>query len=390
MDKDHVTKEEFLLEYYGMLSRELGNPPAEGRKRYFSDNPNDIFECIQFSIDNKVPAFISVQPRESFDKVRGIEKLFFDFDYADKHSVKELEARVKDPKKRELIYEKRKIDMRFEVEFFLKKLAARRIVPLVVKTRKGFHVYIYLDQVYPLSIDNDDLLKEVYYQLQYNFMRDKKGGYKYLDNSVIGDVKRMCRIPTSTHEVSGEECYLVQQIEGEKIIPAKFRGIDHFRLNGLKSSDWLHAIDSAFRAIKLREKVALKEEAERMKEMEEHKDDPEYISEIRPCFKRRMESGEMGHQMRLALELEAYWAGYKTREAMIDLFRVFHDFDDGKTKEQVEWFFKNRVPDIDKSKRWKPYRCTTLFDLNLCDELKCPLYKNRLDKSKDLNRRKPI
>ena len=70
MDKDHVTKEEFLLEYYGMLSRELGNPPAEGRKRYFSDNPNDIFECIQFSIDNKVPAFISVQPRESFDKVR--------------------------------------------------------------------------------------------------------------------------------------------------------------------------------------------------------------------------------------------------------------------------------------------------------------------------------
>jgi hypothetical protein len=377
LDRDHVTKEEFLLEYYGMLSRELGNPPAEGRRRYFSDNPNDIFECIQFSINNKVPAFISVQPRESFDRVQGIEKLFFDFDYADKHSVKELEARIKDPKKREAIYEKRKIDMKFEVEFFLNKLQGRRIVPLVVKTRKGFHVYIYLDQVYPLSIDNEDLLKEVYYQLQYNFMRDKKGGYKYLDNSVIGDVKRMCRIPTSVHEVSGEECFVVERIVNGNVIPAKFRGIDHFRLNGLKSSDWLRAIDSAFRAIKRREEVALKEEAARIKEMEEHKGEPEYTPEIRPCFKRRMETGEMGHQMRLALELEAYWAGYKTKEAMMELFKCFHDYDEQKTRDQVEWFFRNRVPDIDKSKRWKPYRCSTLEELNLCDKLQCPKYNRR-------------
>lgn len=382
MDRDHVTKEEFLLEYYGTLSRELGNPPFEGRKRYFSDNPNDIFECIQFSIEHKLPAFISVNPRESFDKVSGIEKLFFDFDYADKHFVKELEARIKDLVKRELIYEKRKIEMRLEVEFFVSKLIAKHIVPLIVKTRKGFHVYIYLDQVYQLTIDNEDLLKEVYYQLQYNFMRDKKGGYKYLDNAVVGDLKRMCRIPTSIHEVSDEECYLVERIVNGNIIPAKFRGIDQFRLNGLKSSDWLRAVNSAFRAIKKREEIALKEEAERIKEQEERKErgEPEYTSEIRPCFKRRMEAGEMGHQMRLALELEAYWAGYKTKESMMELFKLFHDFDEKTTRDQVEWFFKNKVPDIEKSKKWKPYRCSTLFDLNLCDELKCPLFKNRLDK----------
>ena len=379
MKTDHVTKEEFLLEYYGTLSRELGNPPFEGRKRYFSDNPNDIFECIQFSINNKVPAFISVQPRESFDKVVGIEKLFFDFDYADKHSVKELEARVKDPKKREAIYEKRKINMRFEVEFFLNKLMAKHIIPLVVKTRKGFHVYIYLDQVYQLTIDNEDLLKEVYYQLQRNFMLDFKGGYKFLDNSVVGDVKRMCRIPTSVHEVSGEECCIIEGIVNGNPIPAKFRGIDQFRLNGLKSSDWLRAVNSAFRSIKRREEIALKEEAERIKEQEERKanGEPDHIFEIRPCFKRRMEAGEMGHQMRLALELEAYWAGYKTRESMIDLFRCFHDYDETKTKDQVVWFFKNRVPDIDKSQRWKPYRCSTLEDLNLCDKSRCPKYNRR-------------
>ena len=215
--------------------------------------------------------------------------------------------------------------MRFEVEFFLKKLEGRRIVPLVVKTRKGFHVYIYLDQVYQLSVDNEDLLKEVYYQLQYNFMRDKKGGYKYLDKAVVGDVKRMCRIPTSIHEVSGEECILIERIVNGNPIPAKFRGIDQFRLSGLKSSDWLRAIESAFRALKRREEIALKEEAARIKEAQERKESgmPEFNFEIRPCFKRRMEAGEMGHQMRLALELEAYWAGYKTRESMIDLFRCF-------------------------------------------------------------------
>ena len=46
-----------------------------------------------------------------------------------------------------------------------------------------------------------------------------------------------------------------------------------------------------------------------------------FVGKIRPCFRRRMESGEMGHQMRLALELEAYWTGYNTPEAMLELFK---------------------------------------------------------------------
>lgn len=386
MDRDHVTKEEFLLEYYGILSRELGNPPFEGRKRYFSDDPNDIFECIQFGIEHKLPAFISVNPREAFDKVIGIEKLFFDFDYADKHFVKELEARIKNPQKREVIYKKRKIEMRFEVEFFLNKLEARHIVPLVVKTRKGFHVYVYLDQVYQLSIDNEEVLKEVYYQLQRSIMMDKKGGYKYLDKAIVGDLKRMCRIPTSIHEVSGEECYLVERIEKDKITPAKFRGIDHFKLRGLKSENWVRCVGLASDAIKNRELIALKEQESLEKEQAERKEngEPEYefVGKIRPCFQRRMESGEMGHQMRLALELEAYWAGHKTRESIMELFKSFHDFDEKVTREQVEWFFKNKVPDIEKSKKWKPYRCLTLEELNLCDKLRCPMFIKRKERGK--------
>lgn len=103
MDRDHVTKEEFLLEYFGMFGRELGNP-----KQYFTENPNDIFQFIEKCHVEKHPAFISVNPREAHEKVSGIEKLFFDFDYADKTFVKNLAKRIKDPAKIEVVFEREK------------------------------------------------------------------------------------------------------------------------------------------------------------------------------------------------------------------------------------------------------------------------------------------
>jgi hypothetical protein len=373
MDKNHVTKEQFLLEFFGMFGRELANPD-----QHFTDNPNDIFQFIEACRVNKNPAFISVNPRSEHGKVSGIEKLFFDFDYADKTFVKKLEARIKNPNIRERIYAKRKIGMQKEVAFFVSRLEKKHIVPLIVKTRKGFHVYIYLDKVYTVTDNNEDVLKETYFQLQYEFMRDKKGGYKYLDEAVVGDFKRMCRIPTSIHEVSGEECFIVERIEGEKIIPSKFRGIDDYRLGGLKDDAWIRAVSLAYDEIKRRELEAIRRK-------EEHKENWEmehgFVGEIRPCFKRRMEAGEMGHQMRLALLLEAYWAGYKTREAMLDVFRKFHDFDEKIALDQIEWFFKNKVPDIDENKKWKPYRCTTIEDLNWCDKSQCQIYNRRKEKN---------
>jgi len=361
-----------------MFGRELGDP-----MQHFTDNPNDIFQFIEDCRINKKPAFISVNPRDAHEKVSGIEKLFFDFDYADKTFVKKLEQRIKDLAKREAVYEKRKVDMQREVSFFMSKLKGKGIIPLVVKTRKGFHVYIYLDKVYTVTDNNEEILKETYYQLQRGFMRDKKGGYKYLDNAVIGDFKRLCRIPTSIHEISGEECYLIENIEGEKITKAKFRGIDDFRLNGLKDEDWLRGVGLAYDEIKKRELAAIKSK-------EEHKENWEmehgFVGEIRPCFRRRMEAGEMGHQMRLALELEAYWAEYNTFEKMKELFRCFNDYDgdnpvSSKCRDQIEWFFKTKVPEIKKSRKWKPYRCTTIEDLNWCDKLQCPIYRRRNERN---------
>jgi hypothetical protein len=74
--ENHVTSEQFLLEFFGVFGRDLGNP-----ERWFTDNPTDTFPFIEECAENKLPAFMSVQPEKDKAQPLGIEKIFFDFDY---------------------------------------------------------------------------------------------------------------------------------------------------------------------------------------------------------------------------------------------------------------------------------------------------------------------
>lgn len=352
-----------------MFGRELG------KDQQFTDNPNDILPFIKECTLEKKPAFISVNPRVMHDKVLGIEKLFFDFDYADKTFIKKMKKENKTEEELQIILERRKVEMRNEVKIFLAQLSKFHITPLVLQTRKGFHVHIYFDKIYSLHEDNDELMKETYRQLQLVFLTNNKHDYKYMDTSVLGDFKRLCRIPLSVHEATGEECLLVKRIEDNgKIEYDKLRSIEYYKQQGIKEDSWTRAMRIAFDKIQ-------REKEERLEAEQEHKDNWEFqhgfVGEIRPCFKNGIESGEMCHQMRLALLIEAYWAGHKTQEAMMNVFRVFNDFDANTCCTQVEWFWKNKVPEIEKSGKWKPYRCTTIEDLNWCLKSQCPIYIKR-------------
>jgi|GEM_PF-673951 hypothetical protein len=375
MDKDHISKEEFLLEFFGNFGRELGNPPCEERKRYFTNNPNDIFECIEFAEKNKFPAFITVNPFERYQKVLGIEKIFFDFDFGKKKEM----AKWSEQK-----LEERKVRLYKEVEnflYYIKEL--RKIVPMVVKTRRGFHIHIFLDKVYALGTEDEDLIKEVYLQLQLPFIKaqTKKHGYKFMDTSVLGDVKRFCRIPTSKHQETGEECILIKSIEHGIIIEDKLRGIDYYRTSGLKSDNLISAVAKARDVIADNKKKAVEAELARQEQQANNAENWElehgFVGKIRYCFQKAMDCGEASHQLRLALLLEGYWAGYKTIEDMVNLFKEFHDFNEKTCRDQVEWFFKNKVPEIEKNGKWKPYRCTTLEALNICSKSGCPIYQKR-------------
>lgn len=378
MIENHISREQFLIEFFGNIGgRELGDP-----MQFFTDEPTRILSFIEECTALKRPAFISVNPRIAHDKVLGIEKIFFDFDYADKTFVKKLEKRIKDEAAREVIYEKRRNNLLNEVKIFLEQIKNFKITPLVVKTKKGFHIYIYFDKIYTLN--NQELYHRIYLRLQEEFLFCNHYKYKYIDGSVLGDYKRMCRIPSSIHEKNGEECYIVKEITSDgKIVYGKFYGIEFYKQNGMKENTWKRVADLSYDACE-EEKV---NQLNRREEREfNHKKNWEvehgFVGSLRYCFQKAIDSGEANHQLRLALLLEAYWSGHKTSESIIDLFRKFHDFNEAKTKEQVEWFFKNKVPEIEQSGKWKPYRCSTLNNLNICIQTSCPIYQQRKKEGK--------
>ena len=186
-----------------------------------------MFPFIEECAENKVPAFISVQPEKDKAQPLGIEKVFFDFDYCKKSEIL-TEAEI----------QKRKSELRDEVKYFLKQLGCLNIKPLVIKTRRGYHVHVFFDSVYEINQELE-FWKQVYKQLQFGLLQDHN--YRFIDYAVVGDINRMCRIPFSIHEKSGEECIIVDsQLEQDKI-----RSVEYFKLYGLKQKDILSAMDKA-------------------------------------------------------------------------------------------------------------------------------------------------
>lgn len=260
--KNHVTKEEFLLDFFGSFGRDLGNP-----ERWFTDNPTDLFLFIEECAENRAPAFMSVQPEKDKACPLGIEKVFFDFDYC-KNSDVLSETEIQE----------RKAELRAEVKCFLKQLDCQNIKPLVIRTRRGYHVHVFFDSVYEINQELD-FWKQVYKQLQVELMQDHN--YKFIDYAVIGDINRMCRIPFSIHEKSGEECLIVDsRLEEDKV-----RSVEYFKLYGLKQKDIVTAMDKAREFRKALEEKRIKYASRNLAF--------EGSDGIRPCFVKALSSGEM-------------------------------------------------------------------------------------------------
>ena len=385
MDSDHVSEEEFLLEFFGLYGRELGDPD-----QIYHDNPTDIIEFVKTCEIEKKPAFVSVQPRKAHKKVTGIEKLFFDFDYADKTYIKKLDVLLKtefpDDKEREAertkILDIRKSKLKMEVMKFVNMLINERtprLQPMLVKTRKGYHVYIYFDKVYSLGCE-DDFLKETYATLTgtlRGLYESRYGPLEYSDTSVERDVFRIARIPLSVHEVSGERC-MFMKLSGVKsgnfdLEQDKIRGLAYFKNYSLKQDDMFKAI----RITKLRiaEKAKAREEAKANSD-NSWETTHGYVGHIRPCFQKALESGEMCHQQRLALLTEAWYSGIKSFEGLVEIFRPLHDFDGDKSSQstcryQCQWFLDHEGYNV------PPYTCDTIQKLGWCIENECKLYRRR-------------
>jgi hypothetical protein len=335
--ENHLSRKEFLFEFFGNFGRDLGNP-----ERRFTTNPTELAPFIEECTRNKTPAFISVQPKKHKAQPFGLEKVFFDFDYCENSEVlTETET------------QKRKSELIDEVKHFLNYLELQNIKPLVIRTRKGYHVHVFFDSVYEI---NREVVfwKQVYKQLQLALLQDYN--YRFIDCAVIGDINRMCRIPFSIHERSGVNCPVVNsQLETDKI-----RSIEYFKLYGLKQKDILSAMEKAREFKKTTKKRRLTYVPRNLS--------LESADGIRPCFVKALDSGEMCHQQRLALLSEAYHLGFHSPESIIDLYRCLNDFDYSITTYQVNWFFNHWV----EKGEITPYSCQTIQRNGWCLGDECP------------------
>jgi len=358
MTDGHIIKEEFLLEFFGNFGRELGDP-----NQHFTDDPMEIFDFIDECARQKKPAFISVQPRTAHHQVYGIEKLFYDFDYGCK-SDKLTERQIKHHRKK----------MEYEVRIFVSHITRRGLIPMIVKTRKGYHIYVYFDRIY--EIDSDEGFWRAVYGFLYDmFTKSNKKKFNYADSTSREDIFRLCRIPTSIHQKTGKECIILDT----NFKPTKIRSIEYYKSYGLKHNDLVRAVDWVKVDIARRESEAKKREEEHEEKwMVEHG----YTGKIRPCFQTRMDAGEMVHQQRLALLIEAYYSGRKKRDEMFEFFKCFNDFNEKTTRTQVNWFFDNKVDESKNKCKVKPYRCDTIREKGWCLKDGCPIYLKQKEKGK--------
>lgn len=356
---DHISEHDFLLEFFGDLGREFGDPD-----QYYVDNPMEIFPFIEKCLQEKKPAFMSIEPRSGHNKLIGFESIFFDFDYGIKSEILKEEEITQ-----------RKTELLQEVLSFIQYVTdIKRYQPMIVKTFKGFHVSIYFDKVYMCpsflswSKTTQPYWKEVYRILQKDILNGYKNwakkGLVYVDESCLGRIEGLKRIPFSFHQKNGEKCLIVTR----SLQPDKIRAMAFYKNLGLKQTDLTQAMQRA--------EEFFKEKEERKRIMfAAHKEQREkehgFIGRIRPCFQRAIESGEMSHQQRLAFLLEAWYSGIKTELGLVESFKKLHDYKEDVTSYQVHYFLEHET-----YINFPPYTCDKMREFRWCLESpECPRWK---------------
>ena len=302
--------EQFLLDWFGTEGREIGCP-----ERFFTADPKELLRLIQDCCGKLKPCYMSVQPYKARDQPCAIEKLFFDFDSQDPIEAWKDASRFAETLKR----------------FY-------KVEPLIVYSgRKGFHVYVFLEKTVEFELDQASVAKSVYSALQERLAMGLE--LHTLDESVIGDIKRLARVPFSIHEETGSFCYPVNW-DRQPIIP---ENLDTYRT--LDSA----LLTSIIKEIKTRWKFSATSQPKFSGNMKG----------IRPCIEAALHSqltGGTGHLMRLAVAREYLAAGCSINE-VVSLFSGQNDFNPEKTRYYVQYAQRNSAA---------PFKCATIRKLGYC------------------------
>ena len=312
--------EEFWADWFGPGEhREIGNP-----SRYLAENPLDL---ITFARESPGPVFMSVNYYGAPNTVKRISALFYDFDC--KEDIDRAWAEASD---------------------FAGRL--RRfygIEPLVCFSgSKGYHVYAFLEE--PISLDSSqEHLKAIYGALQRMLLGNSK--YETLDRAVLGDVKRLARVPYTRHEKSGQICQPVDALRRPVLLMPRFR--DAYRKHGVSWELCRMAAE------KVNEK-ALRRTPLKSRRVQKRRG-------VRPCLRAALERSEVDHKTRVAIVAELKAEGEGPGQ-IVDAFSGMRDFDRRRTEYQVGQVLKGN---------YSPFKCSTIQSLGGCLGSECEIYRRR-------------
>ncbi|MFQ6081274.1 MAG: DNA primase small subunit domain-containing protein [Candidatus Bathyarchaeia archaeon] len=325
--KLHNQMSHFLTEWFGLhAGREVLQPTP--KDRIFIEKVEDLISYIELCRGVGAPAWMSVQPFRTRGILFGLEKLFFDFD---------CEA---DPEKA----------WGEAHDFALKLKKYYGIQPLVAFSgRKGYHLYVFLWSTVQFQVHRQEVAKEVYSTLQEKLLKGLV--YKTLDRQVIGDIKRLARIPYSIHEKTGRICQpltLERQalwLDPKDLYVLRRRGISREFFEKVCKE-----VASAKRTMKVRRKVKFLGH-----------------NKVRPCIEAALQDPDLTHKMKVAIVAEYHRAGLSQKQIEL-LFqnRPDPDYKPHRTRYQVKHILRGG---------YMPFRCSTIRILGYCLREACPIFK---------------
>jgi len=302
---------EFWREWFN-VEYGFGREVFKDKTRVFIDSPERFIEYVGRCKASRSPCWMSVQPFKDRNQVFTVEKLFFDFDGSLIKAWKEASTFAQHLKQY------------YGVEALV-----------VFSGCKGYHVYVWLAS--SQHFEGSKQAKMFYAMAQKLLLKGMK--LETLDMQVLGDIKRVSRVPYTIHEKNSNPCIPLTQSHA----PILIGNLQGFRKAGLNS-----------RFIKLCIKQ-MEKDADRKRLVFRHRN----VKGVRPCISvalNRQLEGKGGHLMRLAIAIEHLHLGMKPFE-IAPLFQSQSDYDYERSLYFVE----------DSLKRgYKPFKCKTIQALGFC------------------------
>jgi len=297
--------QEFVWEWFAEGPRSLGTP-----EQRLVDGPEAVYPWLD---QRERPVWLSVSTYYPDKTVWNTDRVFFDFDAPDLN-VAWADAR--------------RFAGNISHNYGLRPF-------IVFSGKKGYHVYVFLLEPVGDGL-TDALKKRVYGELQ--AMLIGAHSYPTLDRAVIGDYKRVARVPYSVHEKTGN---LVVPVD-EKLGPIQLtRGyVADLRRCGIQPS----LVNLALRRIEKRCREQDSRIRKRVRVMGDGR-------KLRPCMEAVLNASNTHgpHQkLKVAACAEAFAKGWSEPE-IIGKFAAMSGYDEKITRKQVE-----------SSRHYTPYKCVTI------------------------------